>query len=128
MRQRSLLECTFFIPERRDRFLSDGRAHKKKAWEWLEGELYGAFKGGTAAPGWYDGFYEDPDTHEMMCDRCRKYIVALRAAQVAELRRFLQQACEVFQQKMIYLSIAGRVEFVERQNREDRETTNGQLS
>src|SRR5260370_11782832 len=122
------MDCRFFIPESRDRFLYDGRTHKKRDWEWLEGELYGAVTGGRAAPGWYDGFYEDPDTHEMVCDRCRKYIVALRAAQVAELRRLLGQAGEVFQQKMIYLSVAGRVEFVERQNREDRETTNGQLS
>jgi hypothetical protein len=43
----------------------------------------------------------------------RRYIVALRREAVGELRALLREACRVFEQKSIYLSVAGYVEFVE---------------
>jgi hypothetical protein len=103
-----LYECSFRIPVRRDRILSDGKPHRKKVWAWLENGLV-AFGGATRAPELYEGWYFDPDTGQQVRDQSRKYFVALRRGQVDEL---LRQACGEFQQKCIYLSVAGRVEFV----------------
>jgi hypothetical protein len=41
-----LLECSFLIPIRRDRNLSDGTLHPRKAWKWLPSRLF-EFAGGT---------------------------------------------------------------------------------
>jgi hypothetical protein len=107
-----LVECGFFIPIRRDKNLSDGQAHLAEAWEWLDDNLYD-FGGATRSAGLYLGFYEDPDTKERVHDRSCRYEVALPRKQVSKLRVLLREACEVFQQKCIYLSVAGQVEFVE---------------
>jgi hypothetical protein len=107
-----LFECSFLIPLRRDSILSDGRPHRRKTWAWLDGEL-SAFGGGSRAPEPYEGWYRDRETGERVNDRSRKYFVAVSRAQLEELRGLLRQACVEFQQKTIYLSVAGRVEFVE---------------
>ena len=112
MVKRRVLECTFFVPIRRDIDLSDGQLHSAEAWEWLDDELYLRFRGGTEAPGLYKGFYADPDTHTRVRDESRKFIVAVGSPDVKVLRRLLAEAKTVFQQKCIYLSIAGDVEFV----------------
>jgi hypothetical protein len=109
---KQLLECSFLIPIRRDLNLSDGRTHLAATWAWLEHELY-VFGGATRAPDLYEGWYLDPDTGEQIRDRSRKYFVAVPRAGVGELRRVLRLACAKFGQKCIYLSVAGRVEFVE---------------
>jgi hypothetical protein len=111
---KTLLECSFLIPTRRDTNLSDGRPHSKHAWKWLQDQLY-AFGGGTRARDLYEGWYIDPDTGERVEDLSRRYFVALARRDVARLRAVLQQACSMFAQKAIYLSIAGQVEFVEGQ-------------
>jgi hypothetical protein len=107
-----LFECSFLIPLRRDRILSDGRPHRRKAWTWLDEEL-SPFGGASRAPEPYEGWYRDRETGERVTDRSRKYFVAVPRAQLDELRGVLRQACVEFQQKCIYLSVAGRVEFVE---------------
>jgi hypothetical protein len=109
---RPLLECSFLIPVRRDRNLSDGKPHHAQTWFWLDQELL-AFGGATRAPNLYPGWYLDRDTGEQVHDRSRKYFVAVARARVNELRGLLRRACGRFQQKCIYLSVAGRVEFVE---------------
>jgi hypothetical protein len=112
MARQVLLECSFLIPVRRDRNLSDGARHLSHCRFWLEHALF-VFGGATRAPDLYTGWYLDPDTGEQIRDRSRKYFVAVQRAQVGELRDLLRQACATFQQKCIYLSVAGRVEFVE---------------
>jgi hypothetical protein len=107
-----LLECSFLIPVRRDANLSDGGEHERWLWTWLDAEMYRRFGGGTLAEGQYQGFYRDPDTSERVADRCQKYFVALPEVQIDDLRQFLQGVCYLFQQKCIYLNVAGRVEFV----------------
>jgi hypothetical protein len=87
----------------------------KKTWLWLRQQLYrfgGAMRSGELCEGWYI----DPDTKEEVEDRSQRYFVALPERDVAKLRSLLEEACEVFQQKCIYLSIAGRVEFVRRRH------------
>jgi hypothetical protein len=75
-------------------------------------ELYLRFEGITIAPGFYEGLYQDPDTKERVADKSRKYCIAISRAKVVQLRQFLAEACVVFQQKCIYLNVAGRVEFI----------------
>jgi hypothetical protein len=108
-----LLECSFLIPIRRDANLSDGGVHEPVALEWLTNELFGRFQGATVAPGKYQGFYEDPDTHARVADESYRYVVAVPESRVDELRQLLSAACVVYRQKCIYLSVAGRVEFIE---------------
>ena len=114
MRKDAHVECWFLIPIRRDEDLSDGDLHSVESWEWLDRELFVRFEGGTRAPGLYEGFYRDPDTGERVNDSSSKFIVALTRRRVRELRQLLRDACREFQQKCIYLSIAGQVEFVTR--------------
>jgi len=109
----SLVECSFFIPLRRDANLSDGASHPQEAWEWLDDELFDRFYGRTVAPGTYHGFYVDPDTGERVADESYRYIVAVPKGEVNRLRSVLAAACVIFAQKCIYLSVAGKVEFVE---------------
>jgi hypothetical protein len=107
-----LVECSFLIPVRRDKNLSDGEIHPIEAWAWLEERLT-EFGGATRALGLYEGWYRDPDTGERITDYSRKYTVALHAERVDLLRSLLREACGTFQQKCIYLSVAGQVEFLE---------------
>jgi hypothetical protein len=105
-------ECSFFIPLTRDSNLSDGLPHKADVWEKLETELFARFSGGTTAPGVYTGFYADPDTGQRVNDESKRFIVALSESRLPELRQLLADACEWFQQKCIYLSVGGDVEFI----------------
>lgn len=113
MPQKTWLECSFLIPVRRDASLSDGKLHSARCWRWLNEELFDAFGGRTLAPGEYAGAYRDPDTKKHVEDASRKYIVALPKSRVSFLRDLLRRACCAFQQKCIYLNVAGRVEFIE---------------
>jgi hypothetical protein len=112
MARKPLLECVFYLPIHRDKNLSDGQLHSAEAWEWLEGELY-AFGGATKATQLFAGWYIDRDTKERVDDLSWRYEVALPRRQLRRLRAVLRKACVVFQQKCIYLSVAGLVEFVE---------------
>ena len=120
MIQLKIVECSFFIPIRRDGNLSDGELHGTDCWEWLDDQLFDQFSGRTIAPGLYDGFYRDPDTKDRVADESRKYVIAVTESQLDELRDLLSVACEKFQQKCIYLSIAGQVEFIEENEHENR--------
>lgn len=114
-----ILECSFFVPVKRDANQSDGKPHAAKLWAWLRNELFDRFRGATKAPGRYSGFYQDPDTNELVTDFSYKYIVALPKSRLDELRTLLSAACVLFQQKCIYLNVAGLVEFVSAAEAED---------
>ena len=116
MIQERVLECSFFVPIRRDANLSDGDLHSTDVWEWLDNELFDRFSGRTIAPGLYDGIYRDADTKGRVADESRQFIVALPERQLDELRALLATACVKFQQKCIYLSVAGQIEFIEAAN------------
>jgi hypothetical protein len=107
-----LLECSFLIPVRRDRNLSDGALHRAPAWEWLDDRLF-EFGGATRANALYEGWYLDPDTRKPVSDLSKKYVVAVAPSRVRRLRALLREACVVFCQKCVYLSVAGHVEYVE---------------
>src|SRR5262249_17399061 len=118
MARQQLLEWSFYIPIRRDRKLSDGRLHRQRTWEWLENGLV-QFGGATRDTALHEGWYLDPDTHERVPDRSRRYVTAVGRKQLDGLRALLREACGVFRQKCIYLSIAGQVEFVRGPGDED---------
>ena len=107
-----LLECSFFIPLRRDDELSDGEQHSQDLWDWLISDLFSRFGGTTIAPGLYRGVYEDPDTQQPVSDESHKLIVAVRESDLPSLRLLLSAACVLFQQKCIYLNVSGEVEFI----------------
>ena len=112
MNHSELLECSFFVPVVRDAILSDGLPHGSDKWEKLEGELYVRFEAGTVDEGLYRGFYKDPDTQQRVDDESKRYFIAIEEGKLDALRDMLREACDWFQQKCIYLSIAGRVEFI----------------
>src|SRR5687768_1246829 len=104
---RALVECSFFIPLRRDASLADGALHPVEAWQWLDNEMFVRWGGATMAPGEYQGFYQDPDTGKRVDDASYRFIVALPAKDVSGLRSLLSAACVIFAQKCIYLSVGG---------------------
>ena len=112
MTEARVVECAFFIPLTRDTLLSDGKPHTPDIWDRLDDEIFGRFAGGTLAPGVYKGFYADPDTGQRVDDRSKRYIVAVAEDRLADLRLMLGEACDWFQQKCIYLSVGGYVEFI----------------
>lgn len=107
-----VIECSFMIPIRRDANLSDGQVHESATWEKLYSELFVRFGGRTIAPGLYAGAYKDPDTGQEVGDESRRFIVAVPETALDDLRQLLVECCDRFQQKCIYLSVAGRVEFI----------------
>jgi len=113
MLQEPVVECTFFIPIRRDANLSDSELHPPELWEWLDMELYRCFQGRTIAPGLYEGFYQDSQTQDRVTDQSRKFLVAVTPSHVDQLRSLLSAVCLLFQQKCIYLAVASQVEFIE---------------
>lgn len=112
MPRERLPECTFLIPVRRDRNLSDGKRHRQPAWDWLENRL-SEFGGATRDTALQEGWYLDPDSGERVPDVSRRYSVAVSRKKLGQLRAVLREACSVFRQKCIYLGVAGYVEFVE---------------
>ena len=81
-------------------------------WHYFREKLFEEFGGYTIAPGEYLGCYTDPDTHNIVSDQSRKYILALPANEVQKLRRFLRKEAIIFKQKTIYLQVGGKVEFI----------------
>jgi hypothetical protein len=113
-----VLACTVLIPVNRDAELSDGEPNSPTTWSWLEFAFYEQFGGATQAPGLYRGFYRDPDTGGRVSDESREYTVAVTQRRLRQLRSLLSEACKVFSQKCIYLSAAGRVEFIKAKRHE----------
>lgn len=110
--QEELVECHFLIPIVRD---SDRVPHSPSAWKLLQDIMRGTFPGGHTGPETFyrgsalvPGEYEDPPVH----DQSRRYTIALPRGRVGELREVLAKAANTFDQKTIYLSVAGIVEFI----------------
>jgi hypothetical protein len=113
MEQEQLVEAAFLIPIREDRDVGNGRLHPYTRWQRLTRDLYHMFAGWSRTPGLVEGVYKDPDTSQPVADKSRRYVVALPHRELDRLRHYLQEVGAVFRQKVIYLSVAGQVEFVE---------------
>jgi hypothetical protein len=105
------VECSFLIPLTRDAVGSDGRPHPPLVWEWLDHQLFSKCSGLTMAPGEYSGSYIDPEQQVRVDDQSRRFIVALPRRELEQLRSILRDACYLFAQKSLYLSVGGKVEF-----------------
>ena len=79
----------------------------------LERGLYYMFEGWSRDPGLVEGVYKDPDTGQPISDKSRRYVVVLPQRELDRLRRYVQAVGAIFKQKVVYLSVAGKVEFVE---------------
>ena len=127
MEQEQLVEAAFLIPIREDRDVGNGRLHPYTRWQRLTRDLYHMFEGWSRAPGLVEGVYKDPDTGQPVSDKSRRYVVALPHRELDRLRRYLREVGAVFKQKVIYLSVAGQVEFVEACYEEISDTEAGDL-
>jgi hypothetical protein len=107
-----LLECSFLIPIRRDTEISDGELHSTKEWVWLTEALEEHFGGWTRAPGTYEGTWKSATTGRTVADQSYRYVLAVSADQIDSLHLLLAETCAVFQQQVIYLAVAGQVEFI----------------
>lgn len=110
--------CVFLVPILRD---SDRKHHAMILWGLLRRRLietFGAFTGPETllyyrtrlpvAGTWSPSPWEDP-----VEDKCRRYTVAIPSDGVSELRAFLRRAGNAFDQRVIYLEVAGYAEFLE---------------
>ena len=113
-----MLECSFLIPMTRDLEIADGLLHPRSTWKWLERELCAIFGAMTIAPGEYKGVWPSFVSKRRVSDRSKKYVVAIPRKRMPELRSILQDACLVFKQQCLYLSVAGHVEFIKAPVRE----------
>ncbi len=113
MEQEQLVEAAFLISIREDRSVGNGRLHPHTRWQRLTRDLYHMFESWSRDPGLVEGVYKDPDTGQPVSDKSRRYVVALPQRELDRLRRYLREVGAVFKQKVIYLSVAGTIEFVE---------------
>jgi len=115
----ALVECTFLIPILRDS--EPRRPHAPLAWKTFEDALRRTSPSGHQGPETVfrvaelvPGEYLDDGPRRRTADENRRYIVALPKERVRDLRAFLRKAANTFDQRTIYLSIRGKVEFVKR--------------
>jgi hypothetical protein len=108
-----LVEYSFFIPVCRDKEISDGAPHQLEIWDRFANGLFEHLGGWTQAPGLYASMWKSPQGTPIP-DQSYRFIIALRTEQLDLLRQLLVNACHLFHQQAIYLSIGGQVEFITR--------------
>jgi hypothetical protein len=111
-----LVECSFLVPLVRD---SDRVAHPPIAWSLFQDAMREAFPKGHSGPELMfkdvetvPGEYVDEAAKKVVGDLSRRYIVAIPRSKLEGLRQLLRKAANTFDQKAMYLSVAGEVEFV----------------
>lgn len=110
------LQCEFFVPLVRN---SDKEPHQPTAWTLLGNEIRRVFPAGHSGPETFyrgdalvPGEYEDNPGEPAIKDTSRRYLLAIPADQVERLRQLLRKVANTFDQKAIYLSVKGDVEFI----------------
>jgi hypothetical protein len=111
-----LVECSFLLPVVRD---SDRAPHPPIVWRLLQEAVRTTFPQGHSGPELLyrdvetvPGEYIEDPTQTIVRDASRRYTVAISRSKLDDLRRLLRRAANTFDQKAIYLSVAGEVEFV----------------
>ncbi len=114
--QEKLVECSFLIPVLRD---TDRAPHPPIVWRLLQDEARQMFPQGHSGPELLykdvetvPGEYAEEATKRIVCDESRRYTVAIPRGKLEQLRSLLRRAAKTFDQKAIYLAVAGEVEFV----------------
>ena len=108
-----IVECSFLVPLVRN---STKKPHQPLVWNALEDALYAKFGGSTVEQLYQalrpvDGQYQGV-AGERIRDQSRRYLAAIPASRVDELRDLLARVANSFDQECVYLSIRGVVEFV----------------
>ena len=110
------VQCEFFVPIVRN---SDKVPHQPSAWMALGNEIRRAFPAGHSGPETFyrgdsliPGEYEDVPKEPPIADESRRYLLAIPESKVDDLRRILRKAANTFDQKAMYLSVKGIVEFI----------------
>jgi hypothetical protein len=110
------VECSFLIPVVRD---SDRTPHPPIVWKLLHDAIRAAFPEGHTGPELVhkdvetvSGEYVEEVTKRIVSDVSRRYTLAIPRRKLADLRRLLRKAAGTFDQKAVYLSVAGEVEFL----------------
>jgi hypothetical protein len=111
-----IVQCEFFVPIVRN---SDKQPHQPSAWSSLGNEIRRVFPAGHSGPETFyrgdvlvPGEYEDDPSEPPIADTSRRYLLAIPADKVGDLRALLRRAANTFDQLAIYLSVKGDVEFV----------------
>lgn len=110
--------CVFLIPLVRD---SDRKPHPPIMWRLLQDALirrFGAMTGPETVlyyrnPKAVPGAWSPGEGEELVEDLSRKYAVAIPADQVDELRALLRRAGNSFDQRVMYLEVAGYADLLE---------------
>lgn len=112
----SRVQCEFYIPIVRN---SDKKPHQPVAWNLLVNEVRRVFPAGHTGPEIFyrgdalvPGEYEETPQSPPVDDMNRRYILAIPEAKITDLRLLLKMAAHTFDQKSIYLSVGGKVEFI----------------
>jgi hypothetical protein len=110
------VQCEFFVPIVRN---SDKQPHQPTTWNLLGNEIRRAFPAGHSGPETFyrgdtlvPGEYEDSPGDPPITDTSRRYLLAILTSRVEELRQLLRRVANTFDQKAIYLSVKGDVEFI----------------
>lgn len=110
------VQCEFFVPIVRN---SDKQPHQPMAWILLGNEIRRAFPAGHSGPETFyrgdalvPGEYEDNPGEPPIEDASRRYLLAIPANKVDDLRQILRKAANTFDQLAMYLSVKGDVEFI----------------
>jgi hypothetical protein len=112
-----VVECSFLVPIVGD---SDRKVHSPVVWRLLQDAIHVLFKGLSGPERFLlvrdvelvPGSYTEEATGNRIHDESRRYTVAIPEGQLEILRGLLRKAARTFDQKCIYLSVAGAVEFV----------------
>lgn len=111
-----LVQCEFFVPILRD---SEKKPHQPSAWMALGTEIRRTFPAGHSGPETFyrgnaliAGEYADCPQEPPTKDESRRYLLAIPAAKVNDLRQLLRKAAKTFDQRAIYLAVKGDVEFI----------------
>ena len=111
-----LVECSFLLPIVRD---SDRAPHPPIVWRLLQDAIRATFPQGHSGPELLyrdvesvPGEYVEDATKRIVRDERRRYTIAISRSKLEDLRRLLRSVANTFDQKAIYLSVAGEVEFV----------------